>query len=372
MSKIKITTLTPIHIGSGSFLQYNTEFITTEKKISKERFVRVIDDRKILALVGEEHVNDWLLSIERMEDIKAFVKRYAPESKVTDYSDRCMPLFADDVKGTDTLKECIHDGFGVPYIPGSSIKGAIRTAVLASIVDPKVVQSKVVNKYGRISASEVEKFLFGKDPNADVFRFLHVGDAYFDKGSEIAIRLIMGLNVTQRDSLIPKNDTKPQLVEAIAFDENAHCQLKVATEYYSMAKKEMPDAIGDMPQQMTSVQILFELVNEHTLKLVEEEMAIWEEYKNRIGADEYIEKMHDILATVKQCKLGECVLRIGHASGWRFITGAWAEDLSNFDTDIVSASRPQNAKYSEYMFPKSRRLDSDGELVGFVKLSLQS
>ena len=44
----------------------------------------------------------------------------------------------------------------------------------------------------------------------------------------------------------------------------------------------------------------------------------------------------------------------------------------DFDTDIVSASRPQNAKYSEYMFPKSRRLGSDGELVGFVKLSLQS
>lgn len=31
------------------------------------------------------------------------------------------------------IKEFIRDGFDRPYIPGSSIKGAIRTAVLSSI-----------------------------------------------------------------------------------------------------------------------------------------------------------------------------------------------------------------------------------------------
>jgi hypothetical protein len=64
-------------------------------------------------------------------------------------------------------------------------------------------------------------------------------------------------------------------------------------------------------------------------------------------------------------------LRIGHASGWRFITGAWSEQLPFFDSSVVNAARSGNAsKYSEYSFPKSRRTASDGDLMGFVKLSM--
>ena len=71
------------------------------------------------------------------------------------------------------------------------------------------------------------------------------------------------------------------------------------------------------------------------------------------------------------CQEGkECVLRLGHASGWRFITGAWTENLDNFKSEIVPASRPKNFNYEQYVFPKSRRLDEDGDIFGFVKLEL--
>lgn len=355
MSKIQITTLTPVHIGSGNFLQYNTEFVRTAT--STEQFLRVIDDRKILELIGEEHLNDWLLSIERKESIKDLVKRYAPQSKVADYSKRRMALFS-DVKETDTLKECIHNGFGVPYIPGSSIKGAIRTAVLASKVEQvNELSHKIKDKFGKIKASSVEKELFGKEPNSDVFRFLHVGDAYFEKNAEIALRLVMRLNITgNKETLVPSvRDCKPQLVEAIGTEEKASFQMKLMQNF------KMESSIPD----------LFQLVNVHTRGLVKEEMHIWQEYGNRTGADEYIEKMNIILNVIKGCESDECVLRIGHASGWRFITGAWTENLPNFETDVVNAARPGNySKYSNYDFPKSRRADSDGDLLGFVKLKI--
>lgn len=355
MSKIQITTLTPVHIGSGNFLQYNTEFVRTAT--STGQFLRVIDDRKILDLIGEEHLNDWLLSIERKESIKDLVKRYASQSKIADYSKRRMVLFS-DVKETDTLKECIHDGFGVPYIPGSSIKGAIRTAVLASKVKRiNDLSDKIKDKSGKIKASLVEKELFGKDPNLDVFRFLQVGDAYFEKDTEIALRLVMRLNITgNEETLVPSvGNCKPQLVEAIGLEENAVFQMKILPRF----------------EIVSSLFQLFQLVNAHTLKLVEEEIQIWQEYGNRIGADEYIEKMNEVLSVIKDCESDECVLRIGHASGWRFITGAWTESLPNFETDVVNAARPgNNYKYSNYDFPKSRRTDSDTDLLGFVKLKI--
>lgn len=353
MSKIQIATLTPVHIGSGNFLQYNTEFV--QSPISTEWFLWVIDDRKVLNLIGDEHLNDWLLSIERKENIEDLVKRYAPQSKIADYSKRYMNLFS-DVKRTDTLKECMHNGFGVPYIPGSSIKGSIRTAVLASMTEKvKNLSGKIKNHSRRVGADAIEKELFGKDPNSDIFRFLHVGDAYFEKDVEIALRLVMRLNITEnKETLIPQQDSKPQLVEAIGMEEETTFQLKL------------------MPQfgVVSSLVSLFQLVNAHTRKLVEEEMQIWQDYIDRLGTDEYLEKMDEILSVIKNCREDECVLRIGHASGWRFITGAWTKDLPNFETDIVNAVRPKNYNYSEYDFPKSRRTDSDGDLLGFVKLKI--
>lgn len=354
MSKIQMTTLTPVHIGSGNLLQFNTEFIKTST--SNEKFLRVVDDRKILELIGDEHLNDWILSIERKESIKDLVKLYAPQSKMADYSKRRIYLCC-DIKETDTLKECIHNGFGVPYIPGSSIKGSIRTAVLASKVEKMSgLSDKIRNRSRRISAEQIEKELFGKDPNSDIFRFLHVGDAYFQKETEIALRLVMHLNITEnRETLIPhRQDSKPQLVEAIGIEEQATFQLKLMPEF----------------KAASSLVSLFQLVNAHTRKLVEEEILIWQDYKDRIGADEYIEKNNEIVSEIKNCQADECVLRIGHASGWRFITGAWTEELPNFKSDIVDAARPKNYKYSNYDFPKSRRTDSDGDLLGYVKLKI--
>ena len=67
----------------------------------------------------------------------------------------------------------------------------------------------------------------------------------------------------------------------------------------------------------------------------------------------------------------ECVLRIGHGSGWRFITGAWTENLDYFYSVVVPVSRPKNFKYEQFDFPKTRRVDDECELLGFVKLSIQ-
>ena len=57
-----------------------------------------------------------------------------------------------------------------------------------------------------------------------------------------------------------------------------------------------------------------------------------------------------------------CILRVGHASGWRFITGAWTERLDNFNTDVVNATRPRNFRYQDYDFPKTRRVDEDSDV----------
>ena len=361
---MKVTALTPIHIGSGIFLQNNTDFcIFTDK--DEYRMISVIDEKKILDLVGLEHLNDWVNSIEKGENVCDFVKRYAPHATPENFAKRCFQTFYEKrMENGSTLKECMHDGTGRPYIPGSSIKGAIRTCVLASIMDDK---QNIDDLILFDKKNPIEKTIFGSEPNYDVFRFIQIGDAFFNKNCEIATMLV-NLNIRKQEELA--DDSKKQLVEAIGAEEEATTTIKLETERNKIFSLKNRD-ISKFPSQMDSIENLFETINKHTLKLLNEEVEIWEDVsQTKSGADTYIENIQSMIDEIKACSSKECVLRLGHTSGWRFITGAWTERRFDFDKRIVPDARPENKKYEEYMFPKSRRLDDENYLLGFIKLSI--
>lgn len=373
MNKIQIETLTPVHIGSGNMLQNHTDFVVQGS--GDDRYIFIVDDRKILDLIGEEHLDHWMASIEKKESTIKLVQRFAPKASIWDYTTEQITCYA-DVGPNDTLKEIIHDGRGKPYIPGSSIKGAIRTAVLSEIIalqnqeQIKEIQESVFTEkrgYRNASTSGVEKKLFGVDPNSDIFRFVRVGDAYFEDDCIIASRMI-NLNIRKGKNEL-KDKSKPQLIEAIGPKERSIFEMKIDTDYYDLAKKKY-SKLGKLPEPMQSLASLFASINNHTKKLVESEIAYWQGIQ-LTGSEDYIESVEIILDEINEIKNQDaCVLRIGHASGWRFITGAWTEYLDNFE-DVINAARPNNQRYQEYDFPKTRRIDEDSDIYGFVKLTLE-
>ena len=369
MSKINIKTLTSVHVGSGNMLQYNYDFVITHIPSKEQTFIRILDDRKILSLIGVERLQDWVRGIERNKDTKDMIKGFAPNAKPDDYSKKKIECFSDEIKSTDSLKECIHDGRGLPYIPGSSIKGAIRTAVLASLVGKYVpnADNYITNGIGKVSASQIEHILFGNDPTQDVFKFIRVGDAFFSDESEIVIRLI---NLNIRDSFDDLKDTsKSQLVDVIREQESSSFNLTIDAKKYDFAVSHHAP-VGNLRDEFNNINNLFMLINAHSRSLVEKEINRWTNI-NKTGAEDYVDNMQAILDQINACQKGkECVLRIGHASGWRFTTGGWAEELNNFPSTVVPQSRPKNYNYESYVFPKTRRLDTDGDILGFVKLSI--
>lgn len=368
--QINIKTLSPIHIGNGVFLQNGSDFVSA--KDGKYNYIYIIDPRKILSIIGVEHLYDWVASIERhTQDTLKFVKRYRPNTQPIDFAKRQILSYS-AAGPTDTLKECLHDGKGIAYIPGSSIKGAIRTAILSTLVSKIAnVESRVTSR-GKVSAKQVEGVLFGTEPNSSLFRFLHVGDAYFSKDCEISTRMI---NLNIRNNQEDLRDIRmSQLVEAIGTECESNFRLKLSREFYQWAKvryNHRDSRLKELPDCMKSIPALFETLNAHTIKLLKEEIGIWEKVSaQHTGAEDYIENMKDLLDSACQCRKGEeCVLRLGHGSGWRFVTGAWSEQLNNFGS-IVNSARPYNEKrYRNYIFPKSRRLDKDSDVLGFIKLS---
>jgi CRISPR type III-A-associated RAMP protein Csm5 len=370
---VKIETLTSVHIGSGEVLQIGSDFV--KGKMGDDYVLAVISPEKVLNLIGEEHLQDWVVAIERKESTGNVVKRFAPNAKVEDFAKRIVLEWSEHER--DTLKEHIHNGQGKPYIPGSSIKGAIRTAMLASLAENvNGAERKIdasANGKKKANANKVEKELFGSDPNNDVFRFLQVGDAYFGDSYTVALRMV---NINERTSRGFWDVSKSQLIEALCPKDETEFEMKLNIEGYNYNKsKEGCSTIGRLPNFMSSYESLFEAINEHTIRLLDFELKYWEERSDRDDSDKvecYLEKIESIKNKAENCSKGkECVLRIGHGSGWNFITGGWARDLDNFESLVVPMSRPNNQKYNEYNFPKTRRVDDSCELLGFVKLSLK-
>lgn len=363
MSRVKVTTLRSVHIGNGNFLQNNTDFVVDRNNIY------VIDPEKVLDIIGIEKIDSWLSAIERRENIKEFLGRVGKNCSPNKYASRVIENYS-SITNDKTLKECIHDGRGYPYIPGSSIKGAIRTAILSSIINssPNKYNLNDVNHSGKIGSSNLEKKLFG-DVQDSIFKYLRVGDAFFDKGSEVAIDEI-NLNIRNNQNNL-KDKSKLQSIEVISDNCETECNITLALNIHRLAFNRN-NLVKPLPIEMQSLSSLFQTINQHTQKLIEEDIEFWEAIsQEKDGTDEYIDSMKSIIEEIEDCNSGkECVLRVGHASGWRFTTGAWTEPYSWFESHVVPASRPRNHLYQEYDFPKSRRIESNNHVLGFIKLSI--
>ena len=364
MNNIKIETLSSVHIGNGSFLQKGSDFIVDGNS------VYVLSMDKLGALMGADPaiIQQWTEAINKGES-ESFIKSRMKDVPYIQFAKRRIDSIANFNQTNGTLKECMHDGFGRPYIPGSSIKGAIRTVVMSTIAREQIGEKlKRENKEKWIKIiKEMEKKLLHFDtgekskkkdsPSNDLFRYFSTGDAYFDKGVEIAINQ-MNLNITRNDSLLDRR--KQQVVEVIKKGVSSQFRMKVADEFYQ--KTDIHD-----------LQHLFNLINNHTYNLLCDEIEFWDkgEGANYKGKDQYLDRLEDILDVIDACQPNECVIRIGQASGWRFITGAWLEEIDPifFKKVITPLCRPKNKEhYAQYPFPKSRRIDSDSNVLGFVKL----
>lgn len=365
MNNCKIETITPVHVGSGVLFQKNTEFL------QKGDYIGIIDEKKVLGIIGEEEINRWVNIIENKQPLLPYLKQRRPDLKLKDVCVRVMAVYSENINNAQSLKEQIHTGLGYPYIPGSSIKGGIRTAIFTSLVEkmPTSISEKLKNDRGKIDGSKISKELFGKDPNHDSMRFLQVGDAVFDKGST-DIMNVASMNYTFNSTSF--NTSVAQLTEAIREDASTDFKLKI--DLTKLNKNVQFGKIKTNVNFLHNEKTLFQTINAHTKKLLVTEAESWQEHSQFEIVENYIEMIERLAGQCDECGDNEFILRLGHGSGWTFMTGNWAKNEKLVEEDvwssIVDKARPGNQqKYADYFFPKTRRMDEEGFLLGFVKVT---
>lgn len=366
--KCKLTTITPCHVGSGSTLNRNVDFVSDGQNIG------IIDPRKIFDIVGEQGVQGWCSAIELQADILKHLRGVRPDLHIGDISSRLLEIQGGDNNVTGVREQI--SSLGTPYIPGSSIKGAIVSALLATnaqnVTIPDVIDKRrngIVDK--AFSAREVnaagrERF----DPKTSVLRFLRVSDATFDDVPTIAV-YCNSLNLRKSvDSLL--DNSGHQYVEAIYADTAVEFSIDIKSDYLREVQHNKV-LLGRVPKAMQSVEELLRCINSHTLSLLEYEKEGWEPYRYR-ELDKYLPEIDKLINACKGCRDGRsAIMRLGYGSGWDFITGGWSKEIEDDEqwNMIVDKARPNNQKaYFEYMFPKTRRTFDGYRPLGFVRIDI--
>jgi CRISPR-associated protein Csm5 len=307
--KLEIEVLTPVHIGDGTRLLLNLDFVWHRGEV-------------------------WVLNMDHLfESLPP-----AASGEGFDLS-RCPPeLIRNSRAYAYPLPERPGEIFsfiktlGKPFIPGSSLKGAMRTALGQSLF-PKEIDLLALPRDRRRAARPIEEKVFGKTPHEDRFKEVKVLDAPFEGGLKVAkVGVYEAKNGVLRRTLTV-------FTEVIPSGPRLRSEIKV------------PDIKG-----------FFSSLKEKAKTLIEGEMEFFTRSPEVQGF------YQGLLKELQRLGHSEALLQVGWGTGWRAKTfdTALKEEPGVFER----LRRRYNLGREGRDFPITRKLVEGKRLLplGWVKL----
>ena len=340
--QLKITTLTPLHIGDGTELEKDIDYVVKDDRTYRVNIDAVLETYadRMRPVRGEYPLPGQLLQPEDYEKARFF--RYiapgAPRSG----------------KAVAKLRSCIKDVHDRPYLPGSSLKGAFRTALAWSGWDQAIgkVSRTDIGERRSWAGQDLEHRLFGKDPNHDLMRALQFSDCCLPEGTKGRI-IVVNANV-----LTQKSSQSPIELEAIAGSQTFEGSLRIDENLFSpMAERELR-----FSTRRAWLDELFARSRAHSLGRIQH-LREWFDQRERASQDaSAILRFLDQLANAKLSD-NQTVIQVGWGGGWDSKT-FWKhiqKDPRLFESLVrdfrMSKAGDQTApRQPGDPFPRSRRL----------------
>ena len=351
--RMELRTLTPVHVGSGNKLTSTADFVVAGNRVIVVHFERIIANlprdvpySEILSGGVGEVLSKYRLNAEDF-------KRYE------------MELFGQR-RRISAISEHIKQG-NKPYIPGSSVKGAIRTAVLWYFLrDNREILHRtlgnLLQKASRMYGSrkkelkkqaddEIQCEIFGKTPHEDIFRALKVSDSS-------NFRRLQCISV----SVLNAPRLPPMFVEGIPAGETASLDISLDE---CLMKENMKKWSGKVRElEFEEVQ---EQVNEFSKEMLS---AIERRFSSLSNRTRNCIRM--LRREVKEAEeSGGMVLNIGWGGGFLSKTLGrlllHEEMFERLRQSLGIGRSPRTRRISEN-FPKTLRVTERGDLLGWVKL----
>lgn len=384
--KCSMKLLSPLHVGNGNELKMIDFYFDIKKGeikyINLEKFIDFCLEKDI-DLNKEISKNEYKTGKD-FSITKFMKKKQIDPENLTSYS---VPAIIEkrNRESEFAIREFIKCGGA--YVPGSSIKGAIRTAMMWYYLNERPDGEKIVLEglepwlgKNRISGhllknidDNISAAVFGKDPRSDVFRVLRVSDTSLIEMNRMEVSEIRIVGNPQEIPIYVENI---KAGSELSFD--------IDFNKFLLNDKEALLCFKTMDSlSLMNIKSVFKACNDFSRNVIEKHLEyVWEDYK----CDSTVYELESLLKQVKNCNDNEAILRIGWGGGWYSTTvGLILEKLPEFPNHIKGSPKnwelkkgtmreqfnlgrkPGTNRYS-FNFPKTRRVTLENKLLGWVKL----
>ena len=274
---------------------------------------------------------------------------------------------------------------GRAYIPGTAIKGALRTALIFawSAASPEWARRIMRQERPADANREVQRVLYGArpDPNHDLLRTLMIGDTNAAPPAE-ALRVVhervLSARIRADRSREDGSDTyKPFLVflEALAPGTTWATSVRILSDLLDVRRSEV---LGwTTGQRGLNTQALCDAANRMTVEICQRELEYFGLVQGRdcVAVTEFY---RTLLAKVEAAAQGTAYLSIGRGAGWHKLTPGilvarylLPAEFTEFRKTYRLAAAGSFDRLS-FVFPKSRKVVVEGDRavapLGWVQL----
>jgi CRISPR-associated protein Csm5 len=343
-----LRTLSPVHIGSGATAIWDVEIVRDGDRVLVLDFEEAIAnlDPAIVSKRGFQGVNQLVPLLRQGGVDPASVSRHVLTSWPGNRTE---------------LRLFIRDAGGRPMIPGSSVKGAIRTAILAAKVadarasgrDRVADALRSAPRTPKFAAKGLEEHFFnrppdgaGPDPKYDVFRLLAGTDAYFEeKAPEV---LFVSVNSPSRENVRTMKNFR-MAVEALPPGMEASMDLSL--DLFLSGENARALNFGGVGLTWPNIEAW---CRERSVALLQEERKV-------LAARQWthaVQQLDQIAGELDGAPEGSIPLRLGWGIGWSGTTGGLATEAQRLE--LLRTYRMGKYGAEHYVdgitFPKTRRM----------------
>jgi len=338
---LTVRTITPLHIGTGRTLTRDFDFVT-----KGGRTYRIHEE----GLIDELYARDPKLTEQLMRTPPG---RLLKPEDLTDGSPFVRYVLP-GVPGSSEFREQIKDPRDQPYIPGSTLKGALRTVIAwhgwkeeglrLSMFLSNWKSRRTRSKY---AASFIERRIFGSDPHHDFLRALRIADS--EPIAQDAL-VIENVNVwTKRGTAAPIS------IEAIKEGTEFEAKATIDEALFSSWAAKTGERGYPLPHR-DWICAIPKLARARAAERIKRELLWWK-------GNPTPSKLHDIERALQNPPENGFPLQLGFGTGWEGMTigaplkgdPAWRDTYRHFNLGTIPRSRGRRSVPPED-FPSSRRV----------------
>ncbi|MBP6058842.1 MAG: type III-A CRISPR-associated RAMP protein Csm5 [Nitrosomonas sp.] len=364
--KLGLEIITPTQSGSGAELFKELDYI------ERNQMAFIVDQQASFQAIASGNLE--LLAGNRLSDWV--------NAAGQDFGYR-LPWLGSVAKVPEKFREQLKDAMNRPYLPGSAIKGAIRTALIAEWLRSEMPGHKIAAEVPRLlpyferngrpsksktsASSDLIQKLTGKDAKQDIFRSFKVKDTLF-ANSDLRLADIRWLNETRWRSMSQRRSfegwqqadgiyaevLQPEALGLLALQWDSFLLSNISTwQQNGTVSAIAPKDFDDLRQRL----------NRYAEYRLQREIQFYKK-QVKLFPEQECQRILNMMKVDQQ----SAFLQVSWGSGWRGMTGDWASD------NLVEEFRklyPKDLGRPEKIFPKTRRLVVSGEPklpMGWIRL----